>query len=68
MNTAIGHNSGHNVTTGDNNTFLGYNTGENITTGDNNVYIGSNGRGSSARRWYQSMFWDTTSLEKEVKL
>ena len=41
FNTAVGHNSGTNLTSGDRNTFYGWNSGNNVTTGAYNTFIGT---------------------------
>ena len=41
FNTAVGHNSGTSLTSGDRNTFYGWNSGYNVTTGAYNTFIGT---------------------------
>ena len=41
FNTAVGHNAGTSLTSGDRNTFYGWNSGYNVTTGAYNTFIGT---------------------------
>jgi hypothetical protein len=41
FNTAVGHNAGTDLTSGDRNTFYGWNSGNDVTTGSYNTFIGT---------------------------
>ena len=47
-NTAVGYESGKNITTGSDNVMVGLSAGDNITTGNQNVFIGKNASASGA--------------------